>query len=148
VKQLLKGPLIVGAVVVIARALIERTGGPLWLSNVVSSVALICVLAPVYFALKISRDRLPRPYSTHFKATALYAILVRAMILPFYWAAFFYGWGDPRFEVPPDSGPFVGYVAIPFLTAAGWIVAAVIVGGGIGSLIIAVSRPSSLAATK
>jgi hypothetical protein len=144
-KGLLKGPLVLAAIVVIARVAVERAGAPLWLSNLLSAGVLICLVGPVYFAMKISSSRPPRPYGTHFKATALYAVLVRAMILPAYWLAFRFGWQDPRFAIPPEAGnsPLVGYVAVPFITAASWIVGAIVIGGGIGSLIIAIRRRSA-----
>jgi hypothetical protein len=142
-KGLLKWPLIVAAIVVVARVAIERLHGPHWMSAATSAVAFTVLIGPVYFALKISGDKLPQPYSTHFKATALYAVLVRAMLLPIYWLAFFYSWQDPRFAMPVDPSPFAGYVAVPLVTAAFWILASVIVGGGIGALIIALRRPSN-----
>jgi succinate dehydrogenase hydrophobic anchor subunit len=142
-KGLLKWPLIVAAIVVVARVVIERLNGPHWLSAAVSAVALTVLIGPVYFAMKIAGNKLPRPYSAHFKATALYAVLVRAMLLPVYWLAFFHSWQDQRFVLPVDPSPFVGYVAAPLLTAAFWILASVIVGGGIGALIIALRRPSN-----
>lgn len=144
-KGLLKGPLIVAAVFVVGRVVIERMGGPQWLSDLVSTAALICLIGPVYFALKIAASGSTHPYRTHLKATALYAVLVRAMIIPVYWLGFYYGWPEPRFAVPPGSGPFAGYVGVPFLTAASWILGAVIIGGAIGALIIAVRRRSSYA---
>jgi len=144
-KGLLKWPLIVAAIVVVARVAIERLHGPHWMSAATSAVAFTVLIGPVYFALKISADKLPRPYSTHFKATALYSVLVRAMLLPVYWLAFFYGWQDPRFVIPEwvPPTPFAGYVGVPLVTAAFWILASVIVGGGIGALIIALRRPSN-----
>ncbi len=90
--------------------------------------------------MKIARSGAARPYSTQLKAPALYATLVRAMLLPVYWLAFYFGWPEPRFFVPPDTGPLGGYIAYPFGTAAFWIVASVIVGGILGALIIALGR--------
>lgn len=139
---LLRGPLILAAIVVIARVVVERAGAPLWMSNALSAVVLIVLIAPIYFAIKISGSGNPRPYSTHFKTTALYAVLVRAMILPAYWLAFALGWQDPRFAIPPELGnsALAGYVAVPLVTAVFWIIMATIVGGGLGSLIIAIRR--------
>ena len=139
-KGLLKGPLIVAAVVVVGRVVMERLGAPQSVNDWISAAALTCLIGPAYFAMKIARSGAPRPYSTQLKATALYAVLVRAMLLPVYWLAFYLGWPEPRFFVPPDAGPLVGYIALPFGTAAFWIVASVIVGGILGALIIALGR--------
>jgi hypothetical protein len=139
-KGLLKGPLIVAAVVVVGRVVTERLGAPQRLNDWISAAALTCLIAPAYFAMKIARGGVPRPYSTLLKTTALYASLVRAMLLPVYWLAFYFGWPELRFFVPPDTGPLGGYITYPFGTAAFWIVASVIVGGILGALIIAVGR--------
>jgi hypothetical protein len=64
------------------------------------------------------------------------------MLLPVYWLARIYEWPQPRFDglYGPDVSPFVGFVVVPLLTAAFWIVASTVVGGGLGSLIIALMR--------
>jgi hypothetical protein len=147
--SLLKTPLIIAAIVVVGRVIIERTNVVPQISNYLSAVVLTVLLAPLYFGLKIAFNRIPRPYATHLKATALYAVLVRAMILPVYWLAFYYGWPEQRFAIPPEAGtgPLAGYVIVPFLTAAFWILASIIVGGAIGALIIAVHQRVSRAST-
>jgi hypothetical protein len=139
-KGLLKGPLIVAAVVVVGRVVTERLGAPQRVNDWISAAALTCLIGPAYFAMKIARSGATRPYSTQLKATALYAVLVRAMLLPVYWLAFYLSWPEPRFFAPPDAGPFMGYIALPFGTAAFWIVASVIAGGILGALIIALGR--------
>jgi succinate dehydrogenase hydrophobic anchor subunit len=144
-KGLLKGPLILAAIVVILRVVVERAGVPSWMSNALSAVALICLVGPIYFAIKIAGSGNPRPYSTQFKTTALYAVLVRAMILPAYWLAFAFGWQDQRFAIPSELGnsALAGYVIVPGVTAIFWIITATIVGGALGSLIIAIRRRSA-----
>ena len=139
--RLLKGLLIIAAIAVVARVLIERLGGPGWLSSIISTGLLICVIGPVYFALRVVNDRHPHPYRMQIAATAMYAVLVRAMIIPVYWLAFYYQWPEARFSMPvPDPGPLVGYIVVPFATAAFWILGSVVIGGGIGALMIALRK--------
>jgi hypothetical protein len=139
-KSLLTGPLMLGAFVVVARVVIERTGIMPQIAPYLSAAALTVLIAPVYFALKIVAKRMPRPYVTHLKATVLYAVLVRAMIIPVYWLAFFYKWPEARFAMPPDAGtgPLAGYVIVPFLTGIFWVFGSTVVGGILGILIIGI----------
>jgi hypothetical protein len=140
VKGILKWPLIIAAVVVVLRVLVEQAGAPDAIANLLSVVALHFVIGPVYFAIRIAKSQAPRPYTTLFKLITLYVVLTRAMVLPTYWLARVYQWPQQRFSglAGPDVTPFTGYVAIPFSTAAIWIFLSVIVGGVLGSLIIAI----------
>jgi hypothetical protein len=101
---------------------------------------LHAVIAPVYFAIRIATGGLSRPYLSQFALTGLYVVLVRAMLIPTYWLARVYDWPQPRFGGVSGSSPFLGYVAIPFGTAAFWIAASLVFGGVLGSIIIAVMR--------
>ena len=64
------------------------------------------------------------------------------MVLPTYWLARIYEWTQPRFNglAGPGVTAFTGYVTIPFATAAFWIIASVVFGGVLGSIIIAITR--------
>jgi hypothetical protein len=138
----LKWPLIVAAVVVVLRVLTERAGAPYAVNNLLSVVALHAVLAPLYFAVMIAKKRMPQPYLTLLMLIAIYVVLTRIMILPTYWLARIYEWNDPRFAGlwGPDVSPFYGYITLPFLTAGFWIVASLVFGGIIGSIVLAIGR--------
>jgi hypothetical protein len=142
VKGILKWPLIIAAVVVVLRVVVEQAGAPNIVANVLSVVALHFFIGPVYFAIRIAKSGIPHPYTTLFKLVSLYVVLTRAMVLPTYWLARLYEWPQPRFYglAGPDVTPFTGYIAIPFATAAFWIVASVIFGGVLGSIIIAITN--------
>jgi hypothetical protein len=105
-------------------------------------VALHFLIGPLYFAMRVAKSGVARPYARHFKLVTLYVLLTRAMILPTYWLARIYGWPQPRFSglSGPGVSAFVGYVVIPFATAGIWIVASVIFGGLLGSIVIAIYR--------
>src|SRR4030095_342040 len=139
----LKWPVVLAAAVIFARVVVERLGATTQVTNWFSSVALILLL-PLYFAVRIANSGVSHPYREQFLTTALYAMLVRAMVLLVYWLAFIYKWAEPRFEgVYNNPNPFMGIVVVPFLTAVFWIVASVIVGGGLGSLIIFLLKPGA-----
>jgi hypothetical protein len=140
--RMLKWPLIVAAIVVVGRVLAEQGGLPDSVNNLLSAVALHALIVPVYFAIRIAASGMQRPYVEQFKLTGVYVVLVRAMLIPTYWLARFLQWPQPRFSglAGPDVSPFMGYIALPFGTAAFWITSSLIVGGILGSVIIAVMR--------
>jgi len=141
-KGILNLPLIVGAIVVVARVITERLGAPQLVNDALSAAALHTVLAPLYFAVLIARSGEHRPYGTLFKLITIYVVAVRAMIIPVYWLARIYEWPEPRFFGlwGPDVSPLVGFIVVPFLTAASWIVGSLVVGGAIGCITIAIMR--------
>jgi hypothetical protein len=141
---ILKWPLIIAAVVVVLRVIVEQAGAPDAIANLFSVVALHFLIGPIYFAIRIAKNGISRPYVTLFKLITLYVVLTRAMVLPTYWLARIYDWPQPRFSglAGPDVTPFVGFIVVPFLTAAFWIVGSVIFGGVLGSIIIAITRRS------
>ena len=143
-KEILKWPLIIAAIVVVLRVVVEQGGAPDAVANLISVVALHFLLGPIYFAIRVAKTGMPRPYVTLFKLITIYVVLTRIMVLPTYWLARIYEWPQPRFYglAGPGVTPFTGYIAIPFATAAIWIFRSIIVGGMVGSMIIAITRRS------
>ena len=144
-KGILKWPLIIAAIVVVARVVTEQSGAPEVINNLLSVVGLHFVIVPLYLAVRIARSGAPRPYASLFKLIGVYVVLTRAMVIPVYWLGRIYEWPQSRFAGTwgADVAPFMGFIAIPFLTAAFWIVASLIVGGALGSLVIAVMSRST-----
>jgi hypothetical protein len=148
----LKVPLVVAAVVVVGRVVVEQLGypGP---ANAISEALLAILIFPAYFAVQIARSSSTHPYKDQFKVTALYAALARAMVIPTYWLAYKYQWQAPRFGVGQGGvvarpGEYVDPITA-FLTPLGafipWVLIATIVGGGIGAAIIALKRRGRVA---
>jgi hypothetical protein len=144
-KGTLKWPLIIAAIVVVARVVTERTGMPPAVNGSLSAVALHTLIVPLYLAFQIARSGVERPYGTLFKLIGVYVVLTRAMLIPVYWLGRIYEWPEGRFDGlwGPDVSAFVGFIAVPFVTAAIWIVSSLIVGGAIGSLVIAIAGRSA-----
>jgi hypothetical protein len=148
-KGMLKWPLVIAAVLVVGRVVLERAGTPSAVNNVVSVVVFYVLIAPLYFATRIAKSDVDRPYRTLLKKTALFTALARAMVIPIYWLAYIYQWPEFRFSVAgggnvgPGVTPFVGYVGIPLGAAIVWIIISLIVGGGLGSILISVKRRSA-----
>ena len=148
-KGMLKGPLIIAAILVVGRVILEQAGAPGSLNNVVSVVIFYVFIAPLYFAFRIANSGIDRPYRTLFKNIALFTALARAMVIPMYWLAYYYQWTAPRFSVAmggnvgPNVTPLMGYVGIPIRAAVAWILISLIAGGGLGSIVIKMKRKPS-----
>jgi hypothetical protein len=140
-KGILKWPLIVAAVVVVLRVIVERAGAPRQISNLFSVAALTTVLGPLYFAIQVALANKPKPYLTQVQLVLVYAVCARAMVLPTYWAARIFHWTDSRFGGVESPNPLVGFVALPFLTGAFWIAASMVSGTVIGFATLAIMRP-------
>jgi hypothetical protein len=145
-KGMLKWPLIIAAILVVGRVIVEQAGGPDWFANLLSVVVLYVFIGPLYFAFRIANSGIERPYRTLLKKTALFTALARSMVIPTYWLAYHFQWTAPRFSLPqggnvgPNISPIVGYVLIPFGAAIVWILISLVVGGGLGSLVIKLKR--------
>ena len=139
-KGILKWPLIVTAIVVVLRVIAERAGAPAAVSNMLSVAALTTVLGPLYFGLQIGLARKAHPYLMLIQLVFIYAVCARAMVLPTYWAARMFNWTESRFAGVNAPNPLVGFIALPFITAAFWIAASMVTGSVIGSITLATVR--------
>src|SRR5262245_30508678 len=141
-RGMLKWPLIIAAVVVVVRVILEQAGAPSGLNNLFSVVVLYVLIVPLYFAVRIANSGVDHPYRTLLKKTALYTALARSMVIPTYWLAYYFQWSAPRFSVRqggnvgPGVPPLQGYVLIPLVAGIAWILISLIVGGGLGSIVI------------
>jgi hypothetical protein len=133
-------------IVVVARVVLEQAGVSETTTNYVSAVALHVLIFPLYFAARIGGSHLPHPYQTLLKTITIYSLLVRGMIMVTYWLAYFYQWPQSRFSVDAGGvvgegiGPLQALVVRPVVAALAWVVGSVIVGGLLGSIVVAVRR--------
>src|SRR5207247_10547617 len=102
--------------------------------------SLTTVLGPLYFGLQIGLARKPHPYWMLIRLIFIYAVCARAMVLPTYWAARMFNWTESRFAGVDARNPFVGFIAVPVITAAVWIVASMVIGSAIGYITLAMVR--------
>jgi hypothetical protein len=139
---ILKWPLLITALMVILRVVLEQSGVPDSVNNLLSVAGMTVLIVPLYLAIRIAKSGAPRPFVTLFKLTALFAIAARAMVLPTYWLARIYGWPQGRFvgSVEPEQGALVGFVIVPVVTGLFWVVSSVVIGGGLASIALAVLR--------
>lgn len=146
-KGILRWPLVIAAIFVIGRVVLEQLGAPETVNNKISVAVLYTVVFPVWFAMRIAGAGVNHPYLTLFRTIAVYTALVRLMIVPMYWLAYLYQWSAPRFSVGnagvvgPGVTPLYALL-FPFLLGAEWVIGALIVGGPLGSIVMAVKRRS------
>jgi hypothetical protein len=128
---------VVAAIIIVLRVVVERAGAPEKVSNLFSAVVLHLLIAPLYFSIRIGMSATPRPYLAQLKLVTLFVLLTRAMVIPTYWLAHILGWRQQRFGgLGADTSPATAYILIPFATAGFWILASVIVGTTLGSVVI------------
>lgn len=139
-KSLLKLPLLVSAVVIVARVILERTGAPPRLSSALSTLGMTMLICPVYFAARILVRGETRPYRVLLQATVAYGVLTRFMVLPTYWLARSFQWPDHRFESVVRDGvsPFKAYLLTPLNPAV--LIMSLIVGCIVGLVTMIVAR--------
>ena len=148
-KGMLKWPLVIAGIAVVLRVVLEQMQAPAIAANLVSVVALYLAIGPIYFAVRISRSGIEHPYRQLFKSIALYATLARAFVIPTYWLAYIYQWQTPRFLVSqggvvgPNVSPFRAFVGVPLVAGIAWVIGSLIIGGFLGSIVIAVMRPKT-----
>ena len=148
-KGILKWPLVLAAIIVVLRVVLERTGAPAAVSNLASVVMLYLVIGPLYFANRLVKSGEARPYRALFKFVAAYALLARLMVIPTYWLAYIYQWPEARFSagnggvVGPEITPVMAYLVVPFGALIAWVIGSLLIGGGLGSALIALKRRSA-----
>ncbi|NUO82640.1 hypothetical protein HUU05_21420 [candidate division KSB1 bacterium] len=144
-KGLMKWPLIIAAILVVLRVTSEQMGAPEAV-NKIFGVTWLFFLVPFYFAFKIAATNDAHPYKTLFLKMAIFAALVRAMIIPTYWLAYRFNWSAQRFSAEEGGvvgdaiSPLSGYLLIPLSALIAWVIAGTLIGGGLGSLVIAWKR--------
>jgi hypothetical protein len=143
---MMKWPLIVAAIAVVLRVVLEQLQAPAFISNLISVVLLYLIICPIYFAVRIARSGISHPYRQQFKSTTVYAALARSMVIPTYWLAYIYQWQVPRFLVTqggvvgPDVSPLRAFLLVPLAAGIAWVIGAFIIGGTLGAIVIAVMR--------
>ena len=133
-KGILKWPLIIAAIVVVARVVSEQAGAPNWFNNLLSVVVLYLIIFPLYSAARIATSGISRPYRNFFKSIAIYEVLARSMVIVTYWLAYYFQWTAPRFgtaqggNVGEGVPSLAGYVLIPFGALLAWLVSTLLIG--------------------
>ena len=141
--SLVRLPLIIAAIVIVVRVVLEQVGAPSSV-NQVFGVAWLYLLVPIYFGLNLAAA--DSPYKSLFKTLLCFVAYTRVMVMATYMAAYQLKWTAPRFSV--EGGGVVGegvtalegLLLIPVRNLLIWIVIGTLVGMIIGSIVVAVKR--------
>ena len=144
-RSMMKWPLIVAAVLVVVRMVLEQAGAPEAANNIFG-VAWLYFLVPVYFAYQIGASGAASPFKALFKKLLLFTIYTRLMIMPTYWLAYRLQWEAPRFSlelggvVGDDVTALSGYLLIPVRNLLIWVGMATVIGMVLGSITLWIRR--------
>ncbi len=141
--SLIRLPLIIAAIVVVARVVLEQIGASPGV-NQVFGVAWLYLLVPIYFGVNLAAA--DSPYKSLFKTLLCFVAYTRVMVMATYIAAYQLEWTAPRFSV--EGGGVVGegvtalqgLLLIPIRNLLIWVVIGTLVGMIIGSVVVAVKR--------
>ena len=144
-KAMTKRPLIIAAVLIVVRVVLEQVGAPEGVNNIFG-VAWLYFIVPFYFAARIAKSGGPKPFQALFKKLLLFSVYTRLMVMPTYWLAYGLGWAAPRFSlamggvVGEGVTPLQGYIWYPARNALVWIVFAVALGMILGAVTLFIRR--------
>ena len=142
---LMKLGIILAAVIIILRIILEQAGAP-EIANNIFGVAWLYFIFPVLFAVRIGKDQATGRVKALLNNVVLFALYTRLMVMVSYMAAYAFQWRAPRFSaamggnVGPDVGPLSGVLIIPVRNALIWVVGATIIGMIIGGITLMLRR--------
>jgi len=144
-RKLLRNGLIIAAIVIVVRIVLEQIGAPEPV-NMVFGVAWLYLIMPVLFGWSIASTHTAGRYKALFKDVFLFALYTRLMVAVTYMLAYLFRWSAPRFA-ESNGGPvgenislLRGILLIPVLNAVTWIITATIVGMILGSIVLLLKR--------
>lgn len=146
--KIMKAGVIVAAVIVVLRIVLEQAGAPEEVNNVFGLI-LLYLLLPICLALRIRSAGEASPFKGLFKDVLLFGVYTRLMVMATYMIAYFLKWNAPRFtpklggNVDPSIGFLNGFLLIPVRNAVIWVVMILVVGMIIGGITLAIARKSS-----
>jgi hypothetical protein len=137
----LKYGLLIAAIIVVVRIVLELLGAPPYV-NAVFGVAWLYLLMPIVFAFVITGAGASHPFKVLFINLLLFAIYTRIMVWITYMFAYAFRWQASRFSIAQGGnvGDNVsvlnGILLIPARNGLIWVVFAIIVGMIIGGITI------------
>jgi hypothetical protein len=149
-KGMMKWWLIIAAIVIVVRIILEQIGSPEVVNNIFG-IAWLYFIIPFFFAARIHKSGDPKPYKTLFKNLLLFSIYTRLMVMVTYALAYAFQWTAPRFSlamggvVGEGVTPIQGYLWYPVRNAIVWIVFAVVLGMILGGVSLLIRRRKSKA---
>jgi hypothetical protein len=141
VASIFKFGMLVAAVIIVVRIVLELLGAPGYINNIFG-VAWLYLILPVVFAFSIVAAGEASPLKVLFKNVLLFAIYTRIMVMVTYMLAYIFKWTASRFSssaggnVGENVSSINGLIVIPVRNALFWVVFAVVAGMIIGGITI------------
>jgi hypothetical protein len=144
-RSLMKTGIILAAVIIVVRIILEQLGAPNAV-NTIFGVAWLYFIFPVLFALRIASGGEAGGFKKLVQDLLVFALSTRLMVAVTYVLAYFLQWPAPRFSaaaggtVGPEITPVAGILAIPAVNALIWIIASTLIGMIIGGATLWIKR--------
>ena len=143
-KALIKTPLILAAVIIVARLALEAVGAPGMITFVVG-VTWLHFLVPIYFGFRIAGQGGSSPFKDLFKAVFFFTLYARLMVMVTYVLAYPLGLSATRFSVEGGGGvgaesALEGMLIIPGSSFLITILVLPIIGMILGSITLFIKR--------
>jgi hypothetical protein len=144
---LMKIGIIVAAVVITVRIVLEQSGAPEYINNIFG-VAWLYVFLPILFAWSIVHRGEARWFRVLLKDLFFFALYTRLMVMFTYMLAYLFGWEAPRFStamggnVGDNMNVVRGLLVIPVRNALIWIMFAVVIGLILGAITVWLKKKS------
>ena len=146
-KPLIKTPLILAAVIIVARLALEGVGAPGAITTIVG-VTWLHLLVPIYLGVRIAAAGSSRPFKDLFTAVFFFTLYLRLMVFATYVLAYPLAWSALRFSVEGGGGvgsesALWGMLIIPGRNLLGTVVAGPIIGMILGSITLLIKRKAA-----
>ena len=148
--KLMRIGLILAAVIIIVRIMLELAGAPEWINNIFG-VAWLYLIFPVFFALSVAKSGVAGRFKALLKDVFLFALYTRLMVMVSYMAAYQFQWPAPRFSsamggnVGAAVDALSGLLLIPGRNVLIWVVLATLVGIIVGGITLLAKRRAAAA---
>jgi hypothetical protein len=149
--KLMRWGLILAAVILVVRIMLEQAGAP-EKASFFCGVAWLYFVFPVLFALAIRAGNAAHPFKSLLKDIVLFALCTRVMVMITYMLAYIFRWKPSRFKYPGGNvgenvGIWTGLFFIPVRNVIIWVIMATILGMFIGSITLLLKRKGTAPAS-
>lgn len=143
-KGLIKIPLTIASIVIVARIVLELVGAPIEITNILG-VTWLNLVVPVYLGLCLGTNSGPSPFKTLFALVLQFTLYTRLMIMVTYMLAYGLDWRAFRFSVEGGGGvghdsALQGIFVIPLINLVVIVVGGTIIGMILGSVTLLIKR--------
>ncbi len=143
-KGLIKIPLTIAAIVILARIVLELVGAPTAITNILG-VTWLNLAVPVYLGFRLATDSGPSPFKELFALVLQFTLYTRLMVMGTYVLAYGLDWNAFRFSVEGGGGvghdlALQGMFVTPLMNLVITVMGGTIIGMILGSVALLIKR--------